>query len=160
MLLLLWLLLLLPIVLLPILLLPIVGRLGVLLLLFVLCVSEWYYIYYCLSLFLFSLISHSWYQFAHVVSVLFICFFFFFRRRRHTRCSQVSWARGCVYERGVRPLSLSLYRTLSLSLSLFLPSLLYTSHAADDLPCVDLGGRRIIKKKTHLNLTSTHNNNV
>ena len=27
--------------------------------------------------------------------------------------------------------------------------LLYTSDAADDLPCVDLGGRRIIKKKNH-----------
>ena len=26
--------------------------------------------------------------------------------------------------------------------------LLYTSDAADDLLCVDLGGRRIIKKKT------------
>ncbi|VTU50316.1 Phage Mu protein F like protein [Lactobacillus paracasei ATCC 334] [Lacticaseibacillus rhamnosus] len=26
--------------------------------------------------------------------------------------------------------------------------LLYTSDAADDTPCVDLGGRRIIKKKT------------
>ena len=26
--------------------------------------------------------------------------------------------------------------------------LLYTSDAADDLPCVDIGGRRIIKKKT------------
>ena len=25
--------------------------------------------------------------------------------------------------------------------------LLYTSDAADDTPCVDLGGRRIIKKK-------------
>ena len=25
--------------------------------------------------------------------------------------------------------------------------LLYTSDAADDLPCVDLGGRRLIKKK-------------
>mgnify|MGYP007112063226 CR=1 FL=1 len=33
--------------------------------------------------------------------------------------------------------------------------LLYTSDAADDLLCVDLGGRRIIKKKnqTHTNLT-------
>ena len=31
--------------------------------------------------------------------------------------------------------------------------LLYTSDAADDLPCVDLGGRRIIKKKTY---RSTH----
>ena len=28
--------------------------------------------------------------------------------------------------------------------------LLYTSDAADDLLCVDLGGRRIIKKKTPL----------
>ena len=30
--------------------------------------------------------------------------------------------------------------------------LLYTSDAADDLPCVDLGGRRIIKKKTPVQL--------
>ena len=29
--------------------------------------------------------------------------------------------------------------------------LLYTSDAADDLLCVDLGGRRIIKKKNTLN---------
>ena len=29
--------------------------------------------------------------------------------------------------------------------------LLYTSDAADDLLCVDLGGRRIIKKKKNLN---------
>ena len=27
------------------------------------------------------------------------------------------------------------------------PCLLYTSDAADDIACVDLGGRRIIKKK-------------
>src|SRR5659263_712965 len=30
---------------------------------------------------------------------------------------------------------------------LLIPCLLYTSDAADDLLCVDLGGRRIIKKK-------------
>ena len=30
--------------------------------------------------------------------------------------------------------------------------LLYTSDAADDLLCVDLGGRRIIKKKTKKNI--------
>ena len=29
--------------------------------------------------------------------------------------------------------------------------LLYTSDAADDLLCVDLGGRRLIKKNTHNN---------
>ena len=31
--------------------------------------------------------------------------------------------------------------------------LLYTSDAADDLLCVDLGGRRIIQKKTQLSST-------
>ena len=31
--------------------------------------------------------------------------------------------------------------------------LLYTSDAADDLLCVDLGGRRIIKKKNNPNVT-------
>ena len=33
--------------------------------------------------------------------------------------------------------------------------LLYTSDAADDLLCVDLGGRRIIKKKTKTAQTPT-----
>ena len=38
------------------------------------------------------------------------------------------------------------------SISYNLPNcLLYTSDAADDLLCVDLGGRRIIKKKTYHN---------
>ena len=32
--------------------------------------------------------------------------------------------------------------------------LLYTSDAADDLLCVDLGGRRIIKKKKHITMQS------
>eukprot|EP00831_Metopus_contortus_P011511 TRINITY_DN14583_c0_g1_i2.p1 TRINITY_DN14583_c0_g1~~TRINITY_DN14583_c0_g1_i2.p1 ORF type:complete len:147 (-),score=21.92 TRINITY_DN14583_c0_g1_i2:26-466(-) len=34
--------------------------------------------------------------------------------------------------------------------------LLYTSDAADDTPCVDLGGRRIIKKKKNKNSTCEH----
>ena len=34
--------------------------------------------------------------------------------------------------------------------------LLYTSDAADDTPCVDLGGRRIIKKNNKLILNSTY----
>ena len=38
--------------------------------------------------------------------------------------------------------------------------LLYTSDAADDLPCVDLGGRRILKKKktkpTHHSCKATY----
>ena len=33
--------------------------------------------------------------------------------------------------------------------------LLYTSDAADDLLCVDLGGRRIIKKKTNIIIYET-----
>ena len=37
-----------------------------------------------------------------------------------------------------------------------LPCLLYTSDAADDTPCVDLGGRRIIKKKTYRTVSYTH----
>src|SRR5450756_2379503 len=36
------------------------------------------------------------------------------------------------------------------------PCLLYTSDAADDLLCVDLGGRRIIKKKTKKKKLSKH----
>ena len=37
------------------------------------------------------------------------------------------------------------------------PCLLYTSDAADDLLCVDLGGRRIIKKKTTKTTCNSHN---
>ena len=36
--------------------------------------------------------------------------------------------------------------------------LLYTSDAADDLLCVDLGGRRIIKKKTSTDNTTNYSN--
>eukprot|EP00657_Telonema_sp_P-1_P000661 TRINITY_DN11288_c0_g1_i1.p1 TRINITY_DN11288_c0_g1~~TRINITY_DN11288_c0_g1_i1.p1 ORF type:complete len:121 (+),score=38.58 TRINITY_DN11288_c0_g1_i1:125-487(+) len=38
--------------------------------------------------------------------------------------------------------------------------LLYTSDAADDLLCVDLGGRRSIKKKKHSNELSHNHSNV
>ena len=37
--------------------------------------------------------------------------------------------------------------------------LLYTSDAADDLLCVDLGGRRIFKKKKHQSLSLIHKSN-
>ena len=39
---------------------------------------------------------------------------------------------------------------------IFIVCLLYTSDAADDLLCVDLGGRRIIKKKTNTAIHSTY----
>ena len=38
---------------------------------------------------------------------------------------------------------------------LFSGCLLYTSDAADDLLCVDLGGRRIIKKKNTHHIKTT-----
>src|SRR5450756_3119041 len=38
-------------------------------------------------------------------------------------------------------------RQVRVATSFMVPCLLYTSDAADDLLCVDLGGRRIIKKK-------------
>ena len=40
----------------------------------------------------------------------------------------------------------------------YLACLLYTSDAADDLLCVDLGGRRIIKKKNKQHITERTNN--
>eukprot|EP00657_Telonema_sp_P-1_P008572 TRINITY_DN2_c0_g1_i30.p1 TRINITY_DN2_c0_g1~~TRINITY_DN2_c0_g1_i30.p1 ORF type:complete len:103 (-),score=7.81 TRINITY_DN2_c0_g1_i30:44-352(-) len=43
---------------------------------------------------------------------------------------------------------LPLYKVQGIASVVYLmPCLLYTSDAADDLLCVDLGGRRIIKKK-------------
>eukprot|EP00825_Cyclidium_porcatum_P015874 TRINITY_DN19117_c0_g1_i2.p1 TRINITY_DN19117_c0_g1~~TRINITY_DN19117_c0_g1_i2.p1 ORF type:complete len:176 (-),score=3.65 TRINITY_DN19117_c0_g1_i2:11-538(-) len=38
--------------------------------------------------------------------------------------------------------------------SALIPCLLYTSDAADDMQCVDLGGRRIIKKKRRMTTVS------
>ena len=40
---------------------------------------------------------------------------------------------------------------------LFYPCLLYTSDAADERSSVDLGGRRIIKKKKHTNTVGSRN---
>ncbi|GAB5890845.1 hypothetical protein JMUB7554_27900 [Staphylococcus aureus] len=59
----------------------------------------------------------------------------------------------------LRSLGEQLNRDVSLTgtkeeLALRVACLLYTSDAADDTPCVDLGGRRIIKKETCLLYTS------
>src|SRR5659263_785888 len=40
------------------------------------------------------------------------------------------------------------------------PCLLYTSDAADDLLCVDLGGRRVIKKKKNIHICHPHPQDV
>src|SRR5450756_3121318 len=47
----------------------------------------------------------------------------------------------------ITPSSLPLSGRQGLGAKALTPCLLYTSDAADDLLCVDLGGRRIIKKK-------------
>src|SRR5428012_24979 len=86
--------------------------------------------------------------------ILFICvfyFFFFSSRRRHTRSCLVSWV-GDVYKRQGQALSRRRrsrrdYRRRPIAECRPRACLLYTSDAADDLLCVDLGGRRIIKKK-------------
>eukprot|EP00831_Metopus_contortus_P031278 TRINITY_DN25535_c0_g2_i1.p2 TRINITY_DN25535_c0_g2~~TRINITY_DN25535_c0_g2_i1.p2 ORF type:complete len:108 (-),score=45.27 TRINITY_DN25535_c0_g2_i1:122-445(-) len=70
-------------------------------------------------------------------------FFFFSSRRRHTRCREVSWARRCVQETDVK------VKKFNQALVNGGSCLLYTSDAADDTPCVDLGGRRIIQKKNY-----------
>ena len=51
-----------------------------------------------------------------------------------------------------------LEHVLFLNIALVSSCLLYTSDAADDLLCVDLGGRRIIKKKTFSPFCVNQNN--
>src|SRR5450756_2953738 len=63
--------------------------------------------------------------------------------------SQFIFAIGNVF--GLGPIGLiklaAFFGTLKLAVASICACLLYTSDAADDLLCVDLGGRRIIKKK-------------
>eukprot|EP00831_Metopus_contortus_P005962 TRINITY_DN12247_c0_g1_i2.p1 TRINITY_DN12247_c0_g1~~TRINITY_DN12247_c0_g1_i2.p1 ORF type:complete len:133 (+),score=42.33 TRINITY_DN12247_c0_g1_i2:19-417(+) len=109
-----------------------------------------------------------------LVLVFYVFFFFFSSRRRHTRCREVSWARRCVQETGTWVCNSSYKVSVNqkghcsngeahtpkydwsknpdvlkceIQFSTYHICLLYTSDAADDTPCVDLGGRRIIKKK-------------
>ena len=85
---------------------------------------------------------------------------FFFQAEDGIRDAQESRGLGDVYKRQIwdfsfwhdttMPVGMCVIRTAeSVVLTLCPPGpcLLYTSDAADDPPCVDLGGRRIIKKK-------------
>ena len=99
---------------------------------------------------------------------------FFFQAEDGIRDAQESRGLGDVYKRQSRicpPQPASITRAVRLrtgpKYSSFWPMvppsncLLYTSDAADDLLCVDLGGRRIINKKTNysrLSVTSTPSN--
>ena len=70
------------------------------------------------------------------------------------QCSQTAGGTGCTIK-GVcgkeatvaRLQDNLLFAIKGISAYLYHACLLYTSDAADDLLCVDLGGRRIIKKK-------------
>src|SRR5450756_3168498 len=62
--------------------------------------------------------------------------------------------------KGGLSVSLSIVETMKCKsivekLRIRIPCLLYTSDAADDLLCVDLGGRRIIKKKNNIFINNT-----
>ena len=89
-----------------------------------------------------------------------IIFIFFFQAEDGIRDLVRSRGLGDVYKRQAKGFSqqanifLNLFdlpravlNLCNVSGNLFIRCLLYTSDAADDLLCVDLGGRRIIKKK-------------
>ena len=91
---------------------------------------------------------------------LYLCFLFFFQAEDGIRDLVRSRGLGDVYKRQVQigNLVLGILKIVCLDKTLFNQGLheeidltktclLYTSDAADDLLCVDLGGRRIIKKK-------------
>ena len=59
----------------------------------------------------------------------------------------LSMKKPVLTEDGVETIFATNHVGIFLLTHLLLDCLLYTSDAADDLPCVDLGGRRIIKKK-------------
>ena len=91
--------------------------------------------------------------------------FFFFHAEDGIRDAQESRGLGDVYKRQAFGLLERLGAESAGSLLLLPPGgpepergdqalscLLYTSEAADDLLCVDLGGRRIIKKKIYVSI--------
>ena len=110
----------------------------------------------------------------------FVCLGFFFQAEDGIRDAQESRGLGDVYKRqalwsACRLSDLSIFeRSKCIRVGADLRGeahartcLLYTSDAADDLLCVDLGGRRIIKKKNHRTSTRTdttlpipHNNSI
>eukprot|EP00831_Metopus_contortus_P085334 TRINITY_DN9903_c0_g1_i1.p1 TRINITY_DN9903_c0_g1~~TRINITY_DN9903_c0_g1_i1.p1 ORF type:complete len:267 (+),score=26.00 TRINITY_DN9903_c0_g1_i1:97-897(+) len=55
---------------------------------------------------------------------------------------------------GIGSAMMAVFRFIDNLQQIYFPCLLYTSDAADDTPCVDLGGRRIIKNKTQTHPTT------
>ena len=104
--------------------------------------------------------------------VLFVSVFFF-QAEDGIRDLVRSRGLGDVYKRQVKPepppqvevgregfTPAAASRLFQLFAAQTLPCLLYTSDAADDLLCVDLGGRRIIKKKNQEHNTPQVNVNT
>ena len=96
--------------------------------------------------------------------ILWISRYFFFQAVDGIRDAHESRGLGDVYKRQIRssfqllpyPIPIAFRKAgmqffAVIHVGPFQACLLYTSDAADDLLCVDLGGRRIIKKKTKVN---------
>ena len=111
----------------------------------------------------FALMLYSYVSLSCYGRSLYAVVFFFFQAEDGIRDAQESRGLGDVYKRQVCLLFFSLINwsmsrgpgakdnSLIWALVAFSNScLLYTSDAADDLLCVDLGGRRIIKTKRSL----------
>ncbi len=79
--------------------------------------------------------------------LLFLFFFFFFQAEDGIRGLVRSRGLGSVYKRQVMALCSCGLLSARTSLHEASSCFLYTFDAADDLPCVDPGGRRTIKKK-------------
>ena len=101
------------------------------------------------------------------------CFYFFFQAEDGIRDLVRSRGLGDVYKRQIlsrmhRPRARWLPRFFSIlpresasgTWRRTVSCLLYTSDAADDLLCVDLGGRRLIKQKNGISHTRKHVNNL
>ena len=103
----------------------------------------------------------------YICGVFVFFFFFFFQAEDGIRDLVRSRGLGDVYKRQERWKALhasGMYRAQKFAENLYfhemakglraIGCLLYTSDAADDLLCVDLGGRRIIKKKKQEHIVS------
>ena len=102
-----------------------------------------------------------------------VVMFFFFQAEDGIRDLVRSRGLGDVYKRQVIKVFTTEYRTYELVCpacnkvhktefpeDVKQPCLLYTSDAADDLLCVDIGGRRIIKKKKYIPHKITRHNTI
>ena len=106
-------------------------------------------------------------SFEVVRCIVLLCFFFFKQKTAYEMLRSLVGSEMCIRDRPKAVLSELKKHPVDISVvSAMLDSggsagrlrrcLLYTSDAADDLLCVDLGGRRIIKKKTHKNIHLTN----